>query len=124
MQGQLATAGALGAAALRAPRRCERRRAAPPPCALFGGLFGGKKPDAAPRADTPAADMPPGAAGILEGTVLEGQPLQLSYDAARDGWTARAFHRCCDNKARAGARLRALYHRDPRLRLRLALALR
>ena len=96
MQGQLAAAAGLGAAALRAPRRCERRRAAPPPQALFGGLFGGgKKQDAAP-----SANVPPGAATILEGTVLDGQPLQLSYDAARDGWTARAFHRCCDNKVR------------------------
>ena len=100
-------AAAPGVSALRLPRRSARRRCAAPPRALFGGLFGGKK-DAEQRSADAAAPsgespLPPGAATILEGTILDGQRVVLSYDAARDGWTAAAFHRCVDNKARRRA---------------------
>jgi hypothetical protein len=78
-----------------------------PPCALFGGLFGRKaeppqqEEEKRRAADAPPSPLPPGCADILDGTVLQGEALVLSYDAARDGWTAAAFHAACDNKARA-----------------------
>jgi hypothetical protein len=109
---QALTAAALGAPPLAAPRRRARRcRCARPPAALFGGMFGRKEEKAAaPSADEAAAEraaraalpspLPPGAADVLDGTVLQGEPLVLSYDAQRDGWTAAAFHAACDNKAR------------------------
>lgn len=33
---------------------------------------------------------------LLARTSLEGAPLRLAYDAARDGWTAAAFHAAVD----------------------------
>jgi hypothetical protein len=111
----LAPAPVPQGAALHAAPPCRRsgaRRACAPPRALFGGLFGGRKPaepradadeEAAPRqrpASSVSSPLPPGAATVLDGTVLEGEALELAYDAERDGWTAAAFHAKVDNKAR------------------------
>jgi hypothetical protein len=35
---------------------------------------------------------------LLARTQLETRPLQLVYDAERDGWSAETFHALCDRK--------------------------
>ena len=84
-----------------APRRRSRPPRCRPPASLFGNLFGkpaAPEPAAAPPACDEAA-LP--LLHVLEGTVLDGQPLVLAYDAQRDGWTASAFHARCDNRGPA-----------------------
>ena len=68
-----------------------------PPRGFLDGLFGSPS--------TPATSAPPSGpaaepwlARLVEGTILEAQPLALAYDASRDGWTASAFHRRVDNR--------------------------
>jgi hypothetical protein len=38
---------------------------------------------------------------LLKQTLLEQRPLQLAYDANRQGWNPRAFHQCVDGKGGA-----------------------
>lgn len=45
------------------------------------------------REPAPAELLP-----LLDGTVLQGERLVLAYRAARDGWTASAFHAAVDSR--------------------------
>jgi len=103
---RLRTPGQELAARARAPDvhggRGPALRAAPPR-ALFDRFFGRRAEE--PAAEAPASPSSPEEDAVarslrplLDGTVLEGEPLSLAFDACRDGWTAAAFHQAVDNR--------------------------
>jgi hypothetical protein len=49
-------------------------------------------------ASSPKGGVMKSALRLLENTVIDGEELVVAYDAARDGWTASAFHERVDGK--------------------------
>lgn len=103
--------------AARRPPAARPKRRGVPRRAFFGRLFGGgeQQPAAAPAAaeeeeevDEAVAPLPGDTreaaalrVGVLGGSRLASSPLELAYDASRDGWRAAAFHDAVDGRGPA-----------------------